>query len=51
MSTDDMNAKTTMNDSFNKSANDMKLQFTVKTFGVGGGGVETAAVSIEDVIE
>ena len=51
MSTDDMNAKTTMNDSFNKSANDMKLQFTVKTFGVGGGGAETAAFSIEDVIE
>ena len=51
MSTDDMNAKTTMNDSFNKSASDMKLQFTVKTFGVGGGGAETAAVSIEDVIE
>ena len=43
--------KASMDDKLSKTASDMKLQFTVKTFGVSDGGDETAAVSIEDVIE
>ena len=52
MATDDgIDGQATMDNKMSKAASEMKLQFTVKTFGVSDAGEETAAVSIEDVIE
>lgn len=52
----DTGGKVQLDNKLSKKAKDMKLQFTVKTFGVGPSGDEKAAVSIaalsiEDVIE